>query len=68
VVLENQALIRERGLERWLAAQRTRWSCPSCGTASGWYDKTCSGCGSSLYDCRQEERDIADREGGPSRT
>jgi hypothetical protein len=59
VVLKNLAAIAEGGGEAWLAAQLERWGCPSCGARFTWYDKKCDACGTELYDCRAEERDLA---------
>ena len=58
VVLKNQEAKREQGVGRWLEAQQARWSCPTCGRASSWYDKACQGCGGALYNCEDEEADL----------
>jgi hypothetical protein len=58
VVLKNSEEIIEKGVTEWLDEQEQRWSCPECGTAFTWYDKVCETCGNSLYDCREEEKEI----------
>lgn len=58
-MLVNQEALREQGVDRWLAAQRVRWSCTTCGPASSWYDKTCRACGGELRSCEDEEADLA---------
>ncbi len=58
VVLSNLARIREVGPESWLAEQRVRWSCPSCGEPFAWYDAKCVKCGAVLFDCRAEEKTL----------
>ena len=58
VVLKNQEAKREQGVGRWLEAQQARWSCPTCGRASSWYDKAYPGCGGALYNCEDEEADL----------
>jgi hypothetical protein len=40
--------IRQGSVESWLSAQKTRWSCPSCGTRFSWYAPSCAACGRSL--------------------
>jgi hypothetical protein len=59
VVIKNLEAVREKGPAAWLAEQKERWSCPSCGARFTWYDEKCKGCGEALYDCRAEERDLA---------
>ncbi|MGQ9706357.1 MAG: DUF3795 domain-containing protein [bacterium] len=58
IVLKNLREISENGVEIWLDSQRQRWSCPGCGKRFSWYDKFCSQCGSGLYNCEDEERDL----------
>jgi len=60
IVLQNLGLIQSRGVEWWLERQRERWSCPACGAGFRWYDETCATCGSELYSCEDEEKDIVD--------
>jgi len=59
VVLRNLEAIGEGGADAWLAEQAERWKCRSCGARFTWYDDKCDACGSELYDCRAEERDLA---------
>jgi hypothetical protein len=40
--------IRQGGVDAWLGAQKTRWSCPSCGTRLSWYAASCAKCGRSF--------------------
>jgi hypothetical protein len=44
----NLEAIARDGVEDWLAAQKTRWSCPACGTRFSWYAASCAECGRSL--------------------
>ena len=37
--------IRREGLDAWLAAQRARWACRSCGSPLSWYARECGACG-----------------------
>jgi len=36
------------GHARWCAGQAKRWTCPSCGKATWWYETTCSACGTAV--------------------
>lgn len=58
VVLKNQEIIKEKGVQKWLEEQEKRWTCPECGTQFAWYDTVCKKCQSALYDCRAEDKDI----------
>ncbi|TKJ44407.1 hypothetical protein CEE36_01305 [candidate division TA06 bacterium B3_TA06] len=58
VVFKNLKDIKEKGLEAWLAEQTTRWSCQTCGTRFTWYDENCKGCGTKLYNCKDEDKDL----------
>jgi len=60
VVLKNLNSIRDKGINKWLEEQETRWSCPGCGTKFSWYDKVCKKCGEKLYSCEDEEKDLVD--------
>jgi hypothetical protein len=44
----NLEAIRSGGVDAWLAAQASRWSCPECGTRFSWYAASCQKCGRSL--------------------
>lgn len=59
VILQNLEMIQRLGVENWLSAQEKRWSCPGCRTAFTWYKQKCDNCGAELYDCRAEEKDMA---------
>ncbi len=63
VVLRNLDEMRRLGPDRWLEEQRLRWSCPHCGVAFTWYDKTCGGCGGEVTNCEDEERQLASGRG-----
>lgn len=60
IVLQNLDLVRNQGIDQWLEQQRIRWNCPNCGKGFSWYDKICAVCGSELYSCEDEEKDIID--------
>jgi hypothetical protein len=40
--------IRRDGVDRWLATQKERWSCPDCGAPFTWYARECHECGRGL--------------------
>lgn len=44
----NLEAIRRDGVEAWLAAQKRRWACPSCGAPFSWYERACPACGRDL--------------------
>ncbi len=60
IVLRNQQFIRDQGWERWLEAQQGRWTCPKCGAGFCWYDQKCKNCGTALYDCEAEAKNLVD--------
>lgn len=60
VVLKNLDIIHDKGIDKWLEEQNSRWSCPNCGTKFSWYDKVCQNCGEKLYSCEDEEKDLID--------
>jgi predicted RNA-binding Zn-ribbon protein involved in translation (DUF1610 family) len=60
IVLKNLKTIQQQGVQKWLAEQKKRWSCSNCGERFCWYDKTCKKCGSKLYNCQDEEKDLKD--------
>jgi len=47
-VRSNLQVIHEAGVESWVSAQQSRWSCPDCGIRHAWYTRACRGCGRSL--------------------
>lgn len=57
MVIINQKVLAERGCEQWLEDQRIRWSCTACGEPFSWYQKSCTKCGSDLFDCEKEASD-----------
>lgn len=63
VVKVNLEAMYKRGVDAWLAQQKERWSCKSCGTPFTWYEDKCSECGAEVYDAHAEERDIAGEKG-----
>lgn len=63
-ITTNLDAIHGRGVDAWLAEQKTRWRCPACGTPFTWYVDKCPGCGAVLYDARAEEDDIAEEKSG----
>lgn len=58
VVFQNLETIQKKGVQKWLEEQESRWSCPECGKKFAWYDDTCKKCGTKLYNCKNEEKDI----------
>jgi predicted RNA-binding Zn-ribbon protein involved in translation (DUF1610 family) len=44
-IVGNLERIRADGHARWCADQAKRWTCPSCGKGTWWYETTCSACG-----------------------
>jgi predicted RNA-binding Zn-ribbon protein involved in translation (DUF1610 family) len=44
-IVDNLKQIHAVGHARWCASQAKRWTCPSCGKATSWYETTCSACG-----------------------
>uniref|UniRef100_A0A7C6EAJ4 DUF3795 domain-containing protein n=1 Tax=candidate division WOR-3 bacterium TaxID=2052148 RepID=A0A7C6EAJ4_UNCW3 len=58
IVLRNLRIIQEIGVEKWLEDQDKRWRCKSCGDKFSWYDRKCVQCGSELYNCEDEEKEL----------
>ena len=46
--LENLRMIREQGMEAFLARQRKLWTCPNCGKAYSVHDDVCPHCGKKI--------------------
>ncbi len=44
-LVDNLQALRADGSARWCADQAKRWTCPSCGKPTWWYETTCSKCG-----------------------
>jgi hypothetical protein len=47
-MVKNLAVIKEKGLDKWLEEQKARWSCPKCGVRVSYCDKKCPKCGTGL--------------------
>jgi hypothetical protein len=45
---KNLVLIKEKGLDKWLADEKARWTCPKCGLRISFCDKKCPKCSSAL--------------------
>ena len=43
----NLECIKNHGAQKWIEAQRSEWSCTSCGAEIVWYQKSCE-CGQPL--------------------
>ena len=55
---KNLAAIAEQGAEAWLAAQRRRWNCPTCGVRFAYYARACRNGHAPVYNCEDEARDL----------
>ena len=66
VVLRNLDEVRSTDSARWLALQRQRWSCPSCGARCSWYDRKCVSCGAALRNCEDEKKTLPPYPGRPA--
>ena len=51
----NQKYIKENGLEKWLADQEAKWSCPHCGARFAWYTQECKKCNEDLRGIKDYE-------------
>jgi hypothetical protein len=47
-IVDNLRQIRAIGAEPWRALQAVRWTCPSCGKPTWWYETTCARCRSPV--------------------
>ena len=47
-IVDNLRALRADGSTLWCAGQAKRWTCPSCGKATWWYETTCSTCGAAV--------------------
>ncbi len=51
-IVDNLRALRAQdnasGHARWCAGQGKRWTCPSCGKATWWYETTCAACGAAV--------------------
>lgn len=45
---KNLGIIKEKGLDKWLAAEKARWACTKCGTRVSFCDKKCPKCETKL--------------------
>ncbi len=41
-------MIREKGMDAFLAEEEKRWTCPSCGRAYSVHDRDCPHCGNRI--------------------
>ena len=57
-VFRNLGRIGELGVEKWLAGENERWSCPSCGRRFSWYESVCESCGGHLLSAVEEEKKL----------
>ena len=46
--LENLKMIREKGMDAFLAYERQHWTCPDCGSPFSVHHKTCHTCGNRI--------------------
>ena len=46
--VENLRMIREQGIEAFLALERRRWTCPRCGAPVVVHTGVCSGCKTTI--------------------
>lgn len=44
-LIENQLRIKAAGMERFLAEEKVRWTCPACGGVISQHAKACTECG-----------------------
>ena len=44
-MLENQKMIKEKGMEKFLKSQAEKYRCPSCGDLVSVHDGKCYACG-----------------------
>jgi hypothetical protein len=47
-IVDNLERIRADGHALWCAGQAKRWTCPSCGKQTCWYETMCSACGAAV--------------------
>lgn len=52
--IKNLETIRRKGLDKWLAEQRERWTCSNCGERFHYYSKKCARCGQPVRNCRAD--------------
>ncbi|MDD4873307.1 MAG: hypothetical protein PHR77_22350 [Kiritimatiellae bacterium] len=45
---KNLVLIKEKGLDKWLADEKARWTCPNCRRRISFCDKKCPKCSTKL--------------------
>jgi hypothetical protein len=58
-IVDNLERIRGDGHARWCADQAKRWTCPSCGKPTWWYETTCSACGAMVPSGYEEPDAVA---------
>ncbi len=47
-IVGNLEEIRTTGHAHWCAEQTKRWTCPTCGKATWWYETKCQACGATV--------------------
>jgi hypothetical protein len=57
----NLERIKAVGVEKWLAEQRERWSCPKCKTHFSWKDETCPKCHEPILSADQEAAQLTQK-------
>ena len=50
--LENLRMIREKGMDAFLAQERKLWTCPQCGKAFSVHDRNCPHCGKRIKEAQ----------------
>jgi hypothetical protein len=58
IVVRNLNTIKVKGKKAWLRMQDRRWRCKKCGTRFSWYSEQCTKCGSPVYNCMLEEKEL----------
>lgn len=48
IVHKNLTIIKNVGVNQWLAEQEKQWKCPECQTDFSWYATNCISCGKDL--------------------
>jgi hypothetical protein len=58
IVLKNLNTIKVKGKKAWLRREDRRWRCKKCRMRFSWYSKKCTKCGSLVYNCILEEKEL----------
>ncbi|MFC1900414.1 DUF3795 domain-containing protein [Chloroflexota bacterium] len=48
-LINNLMRIQNRGMNQWLASEKTKWKCPECGGIVSMHTATCYDCGSDSW-------------------